>query len=267
MTIYSRAPSPLSAIDEGAEQHSGVDLDHYETAPLAPAVNAPDRTEMGYDEQFVKPEGRRGDGPALLAASTSVAVFLVSTWAITFANHPTSLGLFFFHPILQSLAIAAFTYGILTLQPTSQARTKAAGLTRHQVVILALGVPAISVGTFAIYYRKSLHDHPHFTTWHGTIGIASIAWMVVQMVVGGGSVWFGGRLFGGPKAKMLWKYHRLSGYLLFPLFLLAAYLGGAWSSWTTGNSPYVVRLLAFTISPIVLLVAILARMRTSKMQF
>lgn len=119
---------------------------------------------------------------------TSWQVFLVSTWAITFANHPTSLGLFFFHPILQSLAIAAFTYGrflmtfipvwvscrpfsahtgILTLQPTSQARTKAAGLTRHQVVILALGVPAISVGTFAIYYRKSLHDHPHFTTWHG----------------------------------------------------------------------------------------------------
>lgn len=120
-------------------------------------------------------------------------VFLVSTWAITFANHPTSLGLFFFHPILQSLAIAAFTYGrslltfvsagtscrpfsahagILTLQPTSQARTKAAGLTRHQVVILALGVPAISVGTFAIYYRKSLHDHPHFTTWHGVSHLA-----------------------------------------------------------------------------------------------
>lgn len=76
MTIHSRAPSPLSAIDEGAEQHSGVDLDHYETAPLAPVVNAPDRTEMGYDEQFVKPEGRRGDGPALLAASVRLLCFV-----------------------------------------------------------------------------------------------------------------------------------------------------------------------------------------------
>ncbi len=69
MAIHSRTPSPLSVIDEGAEQHSGVDHDHYETAPLAPAVDPPERTEMGYDEQFVKPEGRRGDGPALVAAS------------------------------------------------------------------------------------------------------------------------------------------------------------------------------------------------------
>lgn len=33
--------------------------------------------------------------------------------------------------------------------------------------------------------------------------------MVLQVALGGGSVWFNGRLFGGnPRAKMLWKYHR-----------------------------------------------------------
>lgn len=53
----------------------------------------------------------------------------------------------------------------------------------------------------------------------------------------------------------------LSGYLLFPLFLLAAYLGGAWSNWSTGNSAFLVRLLAFTVSPIVLLAAVLVRVR------
>ncbi|KAH9854075.1 hypothetical protein C2E23DRAFT_819456 [Lenzites betulinus] len=257
-------PSPSSTHDE-IGLHSNAEYEPYtnETAeaPLVPP-------EMGYDEQFVKPEGRRGDNPAFWAAITTASVFLITTWAIAFASNPTSLGLFFFHPILQSLAIAAFTYGILTLQPTSQPRTKAAGLTRHQVVILALGVPSIALGTLAIVIRKSLHGHPHFTTWHGIIGIVSVAWMVIQILVGGGSVWFGGRLFGGnPKAKMLWKYHRLSGYTLFPLFLFTAYLGGAWSNWTTGNSPYVVRLLAFTISPIVLLSAVLVRMRRSKMQF
>lgn len=42
-----------------------------------------------------------------------------------------------------------------------------------------------------------------------------------QVFVGAGSVWFEGNLFGGGlKAKSLWKYHRVSGYLLFPLFLL-----------------------------------------------
>lgn len=57
--------------------------------------------------------------------------------------------------------------GILTLQPTSQAKTKAAGLTRHQLAMIVLGVPAISLGTLAIFWRKSLSEHPHFTTWHG----------------------------------------------------------------------------------------------------
>ena len=57
--------------------------------------------------------------------------------------------------------------GILTLQPTSQAKTKAAGLTRHQLAMMALGVPAIFLGTLAIVRRKALHESPHFTTWHG----------------------------------------------------------------------------------------------------
>ena len=111
----------------------------------------------------------------------------MATWVITLSNNPTSLGLFFFHPILQSLSIAMFTYGeystcaqtfpsgwmltvatgILTLQPTSQPKTKAAGLTRHQLAMIALGVPAISLGTLAIVWRKSLNESPHFTTWHG----------------------------------------------------------------------------------------------------
>ncbi|KAI0831143.1 hypothetical protein BC628DRAFT_1352519 [Trametes gibbosa] len=263
MTVDSPLSRSATPADRG--HHSNVEYEPYANESAEDPLVPP---EMGYDEQFVKSEGRRGDSLALWAAITATATFLISTWAIAFASQPTSLGLFFFHPVLQSLAIAAFTYGILTLQPTSQPRTKAAGLTRHQVVILALGVPSIALGTLAIVYRKALHGNPHFATWHGTVGIVSVGWMIVQIFVGGGSVWFGGRLFGGsPKARLLWKYHRLSGYLLFPLFLFAAYLGGAWSNWTTNNSPYVVRLLAYTISPVVLLSAILIRLRTSKMQF
>ncbi|KAI0781094.1 hypothetical protein BD413DRAFT_20793 [Trametes elegans] len=251
-----------------ARQGTELPLDPERQRIVGDLVDSPESSDMGYDEQFVKPEGRRGDTTALWSALTAGAIFLVSTWVITFANHPTSLGLFFFHPVLQSLALVIFAYGILTLQPTSQARTKAAGLTRHQLAISALGLPAISLGTLAIVYRKSLHGSPHFTTWHGTIGIVAVAWMLVQIILGGGSVWFNGRLFGGnPQAKLVWKYHRLSGYLLFLLFLFAAHLGGAWSNWMTGNSPYVVRLLAYTLSPIVLFGAIVARLRTSKMQF
>lgn len=40
-------------------------------------------------------------------------------------------------------------------------------------------------------------------------GITAIAWLSLQVIVGAGSVWYGGRMFGGgAKAKRLWKYHR-----------------------------------------------------------
>lgn len=55
----------------------------------------------------------------------------------------------------------------MTLQPTSQAKTKAAGLTRHQLAMMGLGVPAIFLGTLAIVRRKSLHGSAHFISWHG----------------------------------------------------------------------------------------------------
>ena len=55
----------------------------------------------------------------------------------------------------------------MTLQPTSQPKTKAAGLTRHQLAMAAIGVPAIFLGTLAIIWNKYVHDSPHFKSWHG----------------------------------------------------------------------------------------------------
>lgn len=48
-----------------------------------------------------------------------------------------------------------------------------------------------------------------------TFGLIAVVWMVVQMLLGGLSVWFGGRAFGGGmKAKGVWKYHRSVSALL-----------------------------------------------------
>ena len=42
-----------------------------------------------------------------------------------------------------------------------------------------------------------------------TFGLITFILMTVQLILGGGSVWFNGALFGGnPKAKLVWKYHR-----------------------------------------------------------
>ena len=251
-------------------------------------------------------------------------MFLVSTWVITLANNPKSLGLFFFHPILQSLSISIFAYGalrvvqppsrssdiiahsgILTLQPTSQVKTKAAGLTRHQLAMAALGVPAIFLGTLAIIWNKYIHESAHFKTWHGvSSGRCSLLHPHVDLAYPAAiDPWYniGGLVGRAGRARrrqrmvrrsvvrrrsegearleippvsdeaierkvtltsgLMCLVNRFSGYLLFPLFLLTAYLGGGWSSWTTSHSPFVVRLLAYTISPVVLIAAVLVRVR------
>ncbi|KAF7359381.1 hypothetical protein MSAN_01280700 [Mycena sanguinolenta] len=192
-------------------------------------------------------------------------VFTTVTWVIILVNSPFNVGWFAFHPPLQSLSLALLVYGIMTLQPTSQPKTKAAGLARHQYAILFAAFPAIFLGTCAVSYNKYLNGAEHFKSWHGKFGILSMGWIFVQVLLGGGSVWFGGAAFGGGvKAKAIWKYHRLvdfspvhlmafnvhrlSGYVLFLLLILTAHLGGAWSNWGNKYSPWSMRILAYSVA-------------------
>ncbi|KIM87605.1 hypothetical protein PILCRDRAFT_284994 [Piloderma croceum F 1598] len=223
---------------------------------------------MGQEEHQLKPEARKGDTLAKYAALISLLVFLITTWVVVLSNDPKSLGWFTFHPPLQSLSLCFFTYGILTLQPSSQPQTKKAGLARHQVAMLLLGFPAIAVGTSAMIYNKYAHGAPHFTSWHGIFGLVATIWLVLQIVVGGGSVWYGGIVFGGgAKAKAAYKYHRLSGYILLPWLLITVHLAGAWSEWMVGHTAFATSLIAYTIAPAIVLISVYARMRSSKMRF
>ncbi|TFK25039.1 hypothetical protein FA15DRAFT_668912 [Coprinopsis marcescibilis] len=213
---------------------------------------------------------RRTDNLAGIVALASIGLVAGVTWVFILTHNPTSLGWFAFHPLLQTLSLALLTYGIVTLQPTSQSqpKDKAAGLVRHQIVVLGLAFPAILVGTWAIWHNKNLRNAPHYTSWHGTFGGLCIMWLIGQVLLGAGSVWFKGKLFGGgAKAKSLWKYHRLSGYVLFPLMLFTAHLGGAWSLWAEKSIPWILRLLTFTILPVLVVVSIYGRVRSSKMRF
>jgi len=54
---------------------------------------------------------------------------------------------------------------------------------------------------------------------------------------------------------------RLSGYILFPVLLFTAHLGGGWSTWVTDNSGPFVRLLAYSIAPFIVLAGVYSRIR------
>jgi len=215
-------------------------------------------------EHWVKSGTRRGDTVAIYAALVSILVFLIITWMVILTNDPNSLGWFPLHPTLQSLALSFFTYGILTLQvqPTSQPKARKAGLVRHQVAMVFSGFPVIVLGTFAMIYNKHTHRAPHFTSWHGIFGLIAIIWIFLQIVVGAGSVWFGGAMFGGlVKAKAFYKYHRFSGYILLSWLLITVHLAGAWSKWMVNHTTFATSLAAYTIAPVIVMISVYSRLR------
>lgn len=106
-------------------------------------------------------------------------VFLLGSWLIVLLNHPSRFGLFAAHPPLQSVAIAAFAVGIMTLQPTNQPKTKKRGLSRHQIIMLAIGFPAILVGSVTVFLNKVVNERSHFKTWHAVrcLSASGLTWV------------------------------------------------------------------------------------------
>ncbi|KAN0124367.1 hypothetical protein V8E52_002016 [Russula decolorans] len=234
--------------------------------PHSASLDAPTDPLMGSDNQQLKDESRSGDRLALYTAVASALILLLSTWTIILSSNPRGLSWFAFHPTLNTLAVSCFTIGILTLQPTSQPKTKAEGLWRHQI-INSTGLLCIALGSSAMFTYKASHGAPHFTTWHATFGLITISLLIVQFLLGAGSVWFGGVAFGGGrKAKLVWKYHRLIGYLALLSLVTTVHLGG-WSTWVSAHSIYAASVVAYTLAPLGILLPLYSRIRPSKMKF
>jgi len=202
-------------------------------------------------------------GVLTVGSLLAIAAF---TWTLIFRSNPKSLKYFAFHPPAQTLAVLLFGLGILTLQPTRGAQSKARGLKRHQIIQLALGVPVLLFGSIAMVVNKWDHGAPHFTSWHGKFGLVALIWLVVHIVGGGLSVWNNGSAFGGKdKGKAFWKWHRLSGYLLFPWLLFTIHLAGGYADWVVGHTTSAQRTWIYTILPIVTIAGLFVRVRKDKL--
>ncbi|TDL22715.1 hypothetical protein BD410DRAFT_788002 [Rickenella mellea] len=211
---------------------------------------------------------RSTDGVLFSIGVASLLTLMISTWTIMLTNNPGNLSYFGFHPPLQSLAVLLFGAGILTLQPTSKSDPdgKRNGLRRHQIFNFGLGLPFIIAGSTLMFVNKQLHGAPHFTTWHSTFGAISFVWVIVQVIIGAASAWFGGAAFGGESnAKRVYKYHRLSGYLLLVSLLFTAGLAGIWSDWVVQHTSKVLRVAVYGIAPFFAIVAVFLRIRPHKL--
>jgi len=160
---------------------------------------------------------------ALMAilAQLGLASFALLVWGSLWNNQYI---FFHWHPALMTLALVIFTQGILTLQPATTPVEKVEGLNRH-ALIQTLGLTSAILGVSAVVYSKIINEKEHFATPHGKFGIFIASYFLVQFIFGSLSVNAPG-LFGGVnKAKALWKYHRMSGYLVLMLAWATAEFG------------------------------------------
>ncbi|CAO3608775.1 unnamed protein product [Mucor hiemalis] len=83
----------------------------------------------------------------------------------------------------------------------------------------------MTFGFSVIYYNKDLNSKPHFTTVHGKLGSITFTYMMIQLLMGT-LVLYVPALFGGiQRAKSMYTYHRISGYVLLVLLWVTALYG------------------------------------------
>ena len=98
---------------------------------------------------------------------------------------------------------------------------------------MALAALLGSCGVAVIYYNKILNNKPHFTSWHGLIGVITIAFFVSQ-ALGGVFVLYPAAAFGFLAKSSIKKYHILCGCVL-ALLGYVSFLLGLYSNWFVGK--------------------------------
>ena len=100
-------------------------------------------------------------------------------------------------------------------------------------VAMALASVFGSMGVAVIYYNKKLNHKPHFTSWHGLVGVITIALFVTQ-ALGGVIVLYPAVTLGLITRNGVKKLHIFSGsviaFLSYLSFVLAMY-----SNWFTAK--------------------------------
>jgi hypothetical protein len=196
-------------------------------------------------------------GTAVIAQG-GILLLAALVWAGVFLHQPLSL--FSAHPLLNSSAILFLTESILILQPTHTAEQKRQG-TRAHFGLNNLALDAMVAAFVIIEYNKFSHDAPHFDSIHGKLGLITYILLAIQALVGF-TQYFVPKLYGNvDKAKSMYKWHRMSGYLI--LVMMLATVSAATQTYT-GGVTLDIKLWAVLVSSVLILVGVLPRIKKQK---
>jgi len=235
---------------------TGIPEDHPSIEEEEPLLGGPgdatQRPGQGLQWNFVT-------GTAILAQA-GIFILTALVWASVFNNEVT---FFSYHPLLNSFAVLLFVQGILVLQPTAAAKDKVTGAYVHSAINTS-AVALLIAGLVVIEMNKASHPETRFQSVHGKMALVAYILIFLQWFVGA-AMFYAQPLFGDvDKAKALYKYHRLSGYVL-AIYMLAVVAAAT----DTGFNHNVlhIKLWAVVVSSILVLVGVVPRIKKHKLGF
>jgi len=149
---------------------------------------------------------------------------------------PPGINLFSWHPVLMSLAVPLLMaqatvifnsgYNVFTTG------NKSAKITWHWQ-LQAAAIACLLGGFAAIYLTKNLNSKPHFTTWHGTMGLATIMG-ALGASCGGIATKYGVQFPPLVRPALIKWVHSMAGTAVFSLGYITLVLGFC-STWALDN--------------------------------
>ncbi|KAI0601799.1 eukaryotic cytochrome b561-domain-containing protein [Biscogniauxia sp. FL1348] len=198
-------------------------------------------------------------GTGIIAEGAGLLLF-ASIWAAVFLN---PLILFSVHPLAQSAGVLVLIQSILILQPTHTGSQKQVGQKVHAALNL-LSFVTFLVGVVSIEVNKFKYNGPHFHSVHGYLGVIASFWILTQYAVGF-TMYGVPKLYGGEaNAKKIWKYHRISGYVLV-LLLLATVTSASVTEYN--ENVLGLKLWAMILISVLIVVGIFPRIKKHKLGF
>jgi hypothetical protein len=164
------------------------------------------------------------------------------------------------HPLLNSAGFLLSIQAALVLQPTHTAAQKRSGTLAHALFHTA-GATALTAGLVIIELNKAGPGHEHFASPHAILGLTFYVLVYLQAVVGF-TQYYTPSLYGGvDQAKSIYKYHRMSGYVIATLGL-ATICAATWTTYSLNVAH--IQHWAVIVASVLVLVGVVPRIRLSK---
>ena len=122
---------------------------------------------------------------------------------------------------------------------------------------------SLLAGLIVIEYNKIAHAGAHFESPHAILGLITYILFVSQALVGILQYYAQGLLGGPENAKAIYKYHRMSGYVL----LVLAFATVAAATQTDFNKNVLhINLWAVIVAAVITLIGLLPRIKKQKLR-